>query len=64
MVFSLSLYGFSIFGYVTAVLATFFLDTDAKNEEAELASVRSISKMHGEIVALREEIRTLKEQRL
>lgn len=58
--FFLSLYGFSIFGYVTAVLATFFLDTDAKNKEAELASARSISKLHSEIVALRKEIRALK----
>lgn len=29
---------FTIFGYVTATLATFFVDRDAENTEAELAS--------------------------
>lgn len=59
--FFLSLYGFSIFGYVTASLASFFIDTDAENEDAELASATSIRRLHDEITALREELRTLKE---
>ncbi len=59
--FFLSLYGFSIFGYVTAALATFFLDSDAENEDAELASAGSIRKLQDEISALREEIRRRKE---
>ncbi len=55
----LALYGFAIFGYVTATLATFFIGRDAENDEAELASAQSISELRGEIHALREDIRAL-----
>lgn len=32
----LALYAFAVFGYVTATLATFFIDSDARNPDAEL----------------------------
>jgi voltage-gated potassium channel len=60
--FILSLYAFTVFGYVTAVLATFFVGRDAEDEEAELAGVESIDALHEQIKALRSEIQALSRQ--
>jgi voltage-gated potassium channel len=57
--FLLALYAFTIFGYVTATLATFFLDRDAENAEAQVAGQGSIALLHEEIQALRLEVREL-----
>jgi voltage-gated potassium channel len=54
--FFLSLYAFTIFGYVTATLATFFIDRDAQNEEGEIAGEISIRELKEEIKLLRESI--------
>jgi len=59
--FFLSLYAFAVFGYVTATLATFFIGSDAENEEAELASAKSIAALRKEIAYLRDEVRALKD---
>lgn len=58
--FLLSLYGFAIFGYLTAALATFFIGRDAENEEAELAGASAIKELQTEIAALRAEVRALR----
>lgn len=55
--FMLALYAFAVFGYVTATLATFFIGRDADNEDAEIASARSIAELRQEISALRDELR-------
>ncbi len=55
--FLLAVYGFAVFGYVTATLATFFIGRDAENDQAELAGEASIRELRDEIRALREEIR-------
>lgn len=57
--FLLSLFAFTIFGYVTATLATFFVGRDAQNAEAELAGAQDVRELRDEIAALREEIRGL-----
>ncbi|MBD1925508.1 ion transporter [Trichocoleus sp. FACHB-90] len=59
----LALYAFTVFGYVTATLATFFIGRDAENEEAELASAKSIAALHQEIAALRADIQALSSQK-
>lgn len=51
--FILGLYGFAVFGYFTATLATFFIGRDAEDNEAEVAGTQQIE-------ALRKEIRALK----
>jgi voltage-gated potassium channel len=61
--FVLSLYAFAVFGYVTATLATYFVGRDADNELAELGCTRQIAAMRQEIVALREELRSLASNR-
>ncbi len=52
----LALYAFTVFGYVTATLATFFLSRDAEEDEGEIASSKELAALGGEIVGLREEI--------
>lgn len=61
--FILALYAFAVFGYLTAVLATFFVGRDAEDEEAELAGAKSLDALHTEIKALRGEIQALSERR-
>lgn len=57
--FILALYGFAVFGYVTATLATFFVGRDAENKESEIAGAMDIKELRGEIAALRAEIKVL-----
>ena len=62
--FLLALYGFAVFGYVTATLATFFIGRDAESDEAEVAGANQIEELRAEIAALRGEIRALSNQLL
>ncbi len=55
----LALYGFAVFGYVTATLATFFVEQDAFDKESEIAGAEDITALRGEIALLREEIRLM-----
>ena len=57
--FLLSLYGFAVFGYVTATLASFFIGRDAEDQETEIAGAQSIKELHAEIAALRADMRLL-----
>jgi len=57
--FILALYGFAVFGYVTATLATFFVGRDAENKESEIVGAEDINALRGEIALLREEIKLL-----
>ncbi len=60
--FILALYGFAVFGYVTATLATFFVGRDAENRESEIAGAADINTLRSEIALLREEIKMLNKQ--
>lgn len=60
--FLLALYGFAVFGYVTATLATFFVGRDAENPDAEVAGAKEIAALHTEIAALRAELQALLQQ--
>lgn len=62
--FILALYAFAVFGYLTGAIATFFIGTDAENDEAEIAGAKSIQALHDEIAALRADIQALSRQRL
>ncbi|MBL8443511.1 MAG: ion transporter [Zoogloeaceae bacterium] len=59
----LALYAFGIFGYVTAALATFFVGRDADSADAELAGAKQLAVLSDEVMALRDEIRALSQQR-
>ena len=62
LAFVLALYAFTVFGYVTATLATFFIGRDAENPDAELPSASMINELREEIAALRAELRAQKEE--
>ncbi|GAB3532205.1 ion transporter [Pontibacter brevis] len=58
----LAMYGFAVFGYFTATLATFFIDRDAGSEEAEVVGARQVKALHQEIRLLREELQAVMHQ--
>ena len=55
----LAIYAFTVFGYMTAAIATFFVDRDAEDDQASLASAKSIEALSTEISLLRTEIQAL-----
>jgi voltage-gated potassium channel len=57
--FFLALYAVVVFGYLTATLATFFIDRDAESDDAELAGAKSIQALQSEIIGLRTDIQAL-----
>lgn len=59
----LAVYGFAVFGYLTATLASFFVGRDAADDQAEVASAADVRGVQGEIAALREALRALSERR-
>jgi voltage-gated potassium channel len=52
----LALYAFAVFGYVTATIASFFVDRDADRPDAAVAGRRAIEALQQEIAALRAEL--------
>ncbi len=55
----LALFGFTIFGYVTATLATYFIGRDAEEEDAPVAGAAAIAELKTEIGTLTQVIREL-----
>lgn len=53
----LSLYAFAVFGYVTATLATFFIDRDAERPDAALAVGATLAALVEEVRLLRAAVR-------
>ena len=53
--FLLSLYGFGVFGYVTAALASFFIGRDAEGA-GELAGAQAINELRDEVAAIHQEL--------
>ena len=53
----LALYGFAVFGYFTATLATFFMGRDAENPQAEVVGAAAVAALHEEVRRLRAELR-------
>jgi voltage-gated potassium channel len=62
LTFLLSVYGFAIFGYMTATLASFFIGRDAESEEGDLIGPKNIEALRFEIQGLREEIQRLSDK--
>jgi voltage-gated potassium channel len=52
----LSIYGFAVFGYITASFATFFIGQEAQDREGEVAGVGDIAGLREEIALLRAEL--------
>ena len=52
----IALYGYAIFGYVTATLASFFIGRDAEEKDTPLAGAKDVADLKSEIAALRRAI--------
>lgn len=57
----LSLYGFAVFGYITAILASFFVGREAQSKDAPIAGSSEIRNLQLEIQELRQVITQLAE---
>jgi voltage-gated potassium channel len=57
--FFLALYSFTVFGYVTATLATYFVGRDAASDQSDIAGQKSIDALREEVARLRADIRGL-----
>jgi voltage-gated potassium channel len=51
--FLLALYGFAVFGYITASFASFFVGRDAAAQDAEIVGAQDIAALRQEMAALR-----------
>lgn len=57
--FGLALYATAVFGYLTAALASYFIDRDADAEESAVAGEAALRALQLEVAALRAEVRAL-----
>lgn len=53
LAFLITIYGYSIFGYVTATFATYFIGRDAEEKDAPIAGSKEIEELKSEIISLR-----------
>lgn len=53
---ALAIYGFAIFGYITATIASFFIGRDAESSNGEIAGTKQIRQLEKEIQMLRKEL--------
>lgn len=60
LAFLITIFGYSIFGYVTATFATYFIGRDAEEKDAPIAGSREIEELKSEIIALRKIIENQK----
>ena len=52
----LALYGYAVFGYVTATLATFFIGRDAEEKDAPVAGAKDVEELKKMITSLSEKL--------
>lgn len=57
--FGLALYATAVFGYITASLASYFIDRDAAAADSAVAGEQALRALQAEVAALRTEIRAL-----
>jgi voltage-gated potassium channel len=62
LAFLLALFGYTIFGYVTATFATFFIGRDAEEREAPLAGTKDVSELKQSITALIAAVKEIKQK--
>jgi voltage-gated potassium channel len=60
----LSLYGFGVFGYITATFATFFIGQEAEAPDGEVAGATELAALRREISLLRDELQGGRAQQL
>jgi len=60
LAFLIAVFGYSIFGYVTATFATFFIGRDAEEKDSPVAGTKDIEELRKTIQALSRDIQELK----
>lgn len=60
LAFLIAVFGYTIFGYVTATFATFFIGRDAEEEKAPVAGAKDVQELKAEIKKLTASIQQLK----
>jgi len=60
LAFLIAVFGYTIFGYVTATFATFFIGRDAEEKDTPIVGTKDVAELKQEIVALRKSIDDLK----
>ncbi|MEO7802088.1 MAG: ion transporter [Ginsengibacter sp.] len=60
LAFMLAIFGYTIFGYVTATFATFFIGRDAEEEDAPVAGAKNIEELKVEIQKLTASVQELR----
>jgi voltage-gated potassium channel len=60
LAFMLAIFGYTIFGYVTATFATFFIGRDAEEEDAPVAGAKNIEELKLEIQKLTASVQELR----
>ena len=60
LAFILSLFGYAIFGYVTATLATFFIGRDAEEKTAPVAGAKDVDELKKMVASLLQKVEELK----
>lgn len=60
LAFILSLFGYAIFGYVTATLATFFIGRDAEEEQAPVAGAKDVNELKKMTASLTQTVNEMK----
>ncbi|TDH28621.1 ion transporter [Segetibacter sp. 3557_3] len=58
----IAIFGYTIFGYVTATFATFFIGRDAEEKSAPVAGSKDVSELKAEIIKLTTSIEELKRE--
>jgi len=56
LAFLIAVFGYTIFGYVTATFATFFIGRDAEEKDAPVAGSKDVMELKQQIIALRKSL--------
>ena len=60
--FIIALYGFVVFGYITATLASFFVEADARSKASAIPNTSDYDKIQSELAQIRSELRAVSEK--
>ena len=60
--FLIALYGFIVFGYITATLATFFVEREAGSATSRIAGASDYDKLQTELAEIRADLRNISEK--
>ncbi len=60
LAFLIAVFGYAVFGYVTATIASFFIGRDAEEKDAPIAGAKEIAELKKEIIMLTKSINEMK----